>query len=155
MNGNQYADWVAKYITKNFGDRGVKTYREVSIGKSIIGKNRRIDVMVVCEEQNHAVAIECKYQSVKGTVDEKIPYALQDMESMQMDGYIVYSGDGFSDGVVHLLQGSEIACKATPKKLDDIDNFDMYAGTRELDHILAMKFKWWDLLVGDKEPVEI
>ncbi len=155
MNGNQYADWVAKYILFNFGDRGIKTYREITVGKSIIGKNRRIDVLVVNEAQNHALAIECKYQSVRGTVDEKIPYALQDMASMQMDGYIVYAGAGFSSGVTHLLEGSEIACKATPANLEDIKDFTRHAETRELDHILAMKFKWWDLLVGEKEPVRL
>jgi hypothetical protein len=155
MNGNDYPDWVAKYIVHNYGERGVKAYREVKVGKSIIGKNRRIDVLVVCEEQNAAVAIECKYQAVSGTADEKIPYALSDVESMQMDGYIVYSGDGFSSGIIHLLEGSELACRATPKNVDDINDYEKHAGTLELDHILAMKFKWWDLFVANKQPIEV
>ena len=80
MTGADYANLIAAYILENFGDRGVTVYREVNIGKSIIGKNRRIDVLVLCEQQNEAFAIECKYQETHGTVDEKIPYALEDMK---------------------------------------------------------------------------
>ena len=73
MKGNEYSDWIAEYIVSNFGERGISVYREVSIGKSIIGKNRRVDVLIVDEKNNKAIAIECKYQATTGTVDEKIP----------------------------------------------------------------------------------
>ena len=40
-SGKEYADLVASYILKNFGARGLTVYRrEVSMGKTIIGKNR-------------------------------------------------------------------------------------------------------------------
>ncbi len=148
MTGNEYADLIATYILYNFGDRGLEIYREVSVGKSIIGKNRRVDILVVYEPINDAFAIECKFQATQGTVDEKIPYALDDMKALRIDGCVAYAGDGFSQGVLHLLQASEMAGYCLP----DSANLKPTKNTRELDHMLAMRFKWWDVLVGPKKP---
>lgn len=126
-------------------------YKEVFAGKSIIGKNRRVDLLVLDTKNNKALAIECKYQGVQGTADEKVPYTLKDCEAMQMDCYVVYGGDGFSSGISHMLASSEFACHAIPKN-DDITDFARSASTKELDHILAMRFNWWDLLVEGKSP---
>lgn len=162
--GKDYRDWVANYIKHNFGNRGINIYSEVSAGKSIIGKNRSIDLLVVNQDENKAVALECKFQCVGGTTDEKIVYALKDAESMQMDNYIVYGGSGWSPGIKHMLEANELACFAEPMALDDID-FTRHRAPRrrngenppthstvELDHILAMRFGWWDIFISDKEP---
>ena len=101
------------------------------------------------EAQNVAVALECKLQNVTGTADEKIPYALNDAQSMQMDKYVVYGGDGFSKGVKHMLEAHELACYAKPRNMQEAD-FRRTADTRELDHILAMKFNWCDIVVFNK-----
>lgn len=150
MTGLEYAKLIGAYILKNFGSRGLNVYREVNIGKSIIGKERRIDLLVVSENA-HAFAIECKYQSTQGTVDEKIPYALDDMRAMRVDGCIVYAGEGFSEGVLHLLQASEMAAHCMP----DARSLARSAGTRELDHMLAVHFDWWDILVAHREPFDL
>ncbi len=149
MTGSEYAHLVASYVSRRFAARNVKVYREVSAGKSIIGKNRRIDIFCVCEAQNDAFAIECKYQDVAGTVDEKIPYALDDLRALPMTGCIAYAGDGFSQGVLHMLRASEHAayCLPTP------DQTGSAAHTEELDHLLAMHFKWWDVLVAGKRAL--
>ena len=152
LNGNQYANWVAKYIKTNFSSRNIVIYREVSAGKSIIGKNRRIDILVLDKLNDKAVAIECKYQGVSGTADEKVPYTLQDCEAMQMDCYVVYGGDGFSNGISHMLASSELACQATPINGNEND-FSRSQSTKELDHVLAMRFNWWDILVEGKNPI--
>jgi hypothetical protein len=146
MTGTEYANAVAAYIVRRFGYRGVEVYREVSLGKSIIGKNRRVDILVVVPSSQRAVAIECKYQGSQGTVDEKIPYALQDMVAMPMPGLIVYAGDGFSPGVVHLLEASEVSAWCLP--VNGQSHSD--TATRELDHQLAMRFGWWDILTEGK-----
>ena len=151
MTGGEYADLIAGYILFNFGEKNIKVYREVALGKSIIGKNRRVDILVVCEETNDAFAIECKFQASQGTVDEKIPYALEDMDALRIEGCIVYAGEGFSAGVLHLLQASEQACYCNPNPA----NLCSTAHTRELDHLLSMHFKWWDRLVGDKKPFSL
>ena len=103
MTGGDYANLVAQYLARRFGSRGLRVYREVRVGKSIIGKNRCVDVFCVSEPDNTAFAIECKFQDSPGTVDEKIPYALDDLDALPMAGCIAYAGKGFSEGVLHML----------------------------------------------------
>ena len=148
MTGSEYANLIASYINNNFADRNLRVYREVSVGKSIIGKNRRIDIFIINDDSGDAFAIECKFQDTQGTVDEKIPYALDDMRAMLMKGCIVYAGDGFSKGVVHMLQSAEVAAYCMP----DPDTLASTKNTTELDHVLAQHFGWWDLFVAKKKP---
>ncbi|MEB3295093.1 MAG: PD-(D/E)XK nuclease superfamily protein [Synechococcales bacterium] len=148
MTGHEYANLIADYVYRNFSDRGIKVYREVNIGKSIIGKNRRIDMLLLSEDQQAAFAIECKYQDSAGTADEKIPYALNNMKALPMAGCIVYAGIGFSVGVLHMLQASEIAAYCLP----DATTFHATKDTKELDHLLAIHFRWWDVIVAGKKP---
>ena len=149
MTGSEYASAVADYVARRFAGRDLKVYREVKVGKTIIGKNRSIDVFCVCARTNPAFAIECKYQDSQGTVDEKIPYALDDLVALPMAGCIAYAGQGFSDGVRHMLAASRHAayCFPTPGQTETT------ADTRELDHVLAAHFGWWDVLIEKKRAV--
>ena len=149
MTGAEYAGSIASYLSKRFGSSGLKVYREIRVGKSIIGKNRCIDVFCVSETDNKAFAIECKYQDSAGTVDEKIPYALDDLEALPMEGCIAYAGKGFSEGVLHMLNASPHAAYCLPFDGQADSSLD----TKELDHLLAVHFGWWDVLVGPKRPV--
>jgi hypothetical protein len=149
LTGAEYASRIASYVSKRFGDRGVKVYREIKVGKSIIGKNRCIDVFCVCERDNRAFAIECKFQESVGTVDEKIPYALDDLRALPMAGCIVYAGKGFSEGVLHMLRASPHAAYCLPVPEQSHSSVD----TNELDHLLAAHFGWWDILIGARKPV--
>lgn len=149
MTGGQYANLVAAYVARRFGGRDLKVYREVKIGKTIIGKNRCIDIFCVSASASKAFAIECKYQDSQGTVDEKIPYALDDLEALPMAGCIAYAGKGFSDGVEHMLGASPRAAYCLP--LDG--QIESTAETRELDHLLAAHFGWWDILIENKTPI--
>jgi hypothetical protein len=149
VTGADYAALVAQYLAKRFGSRGLKVYREVRVGKSIIGKNRCIDVFCVRDEDRTAFAVECKFQDSAGTVDEKIPYALDDLDALPMAGCIAYAGKGFSDGVLHMLNASPRAAYCLPFEGQTHSSMD----TRELDHLLAAHFGWWDVIVGPKAPV--
>ena len=149
MTGADYAGLVASYLAKRYGPRGLKVYREVRVGKSIIGKNRCIDVFCVREEDSRAFAVECKFQDSMGTVDEKIPYALDDLEALPMAGCIAYAGKGFSEGVLHMLGAAPRAAYCLPLDGQTESSND----TRELDHLLAAHFGWWDVLVGTRKPV--
>jgi hypothetical protein len=149
VTGGEYANLVALYISKRFGVRGLKVYREVKIGKTIIAKNRCIDIFCVSEKSNDAFAIECKFQDSEGTVDEKIPYALDDLKALSMAGCIAYAGKGFSKGVLHMLEASPNAAYCLPVS----NQTDTSPDTWELDHLLATHFRWWDVLVGRKSAV--
>ena len=149
MTGAEYANLVAGYVSKRFGSRTLKVYREIRVGKTIIGKNRCVDIFCVSEESQKAFAIECKFQDSQGTVDEKIPYALDDLRALPMAGCIAYAGQGFSDGVLHMLAASPHAAFCLPAA----GQADTTPDTRELDHLLAVHFGWWDVLIENKRPV--
>jgi len=149
VTGADYSNLVAVYLARRFGARGLRVYREVRVGKSIIGKNRCIDVFCVSEPDNRAFAIECKFQDSPGAVDEKIPYALDDLAALPMAGCIAYAGKGFSEGVLHMLGSAPRAAYCLP-----VDGqTESSAETRELDHMLATHFGWWDVLTAGKRPV--
>jgi hypothetical protein len=159
VTGNQYRKLIARYLVQVYGSRGISVYEEVNVGTSIIGKQRRIDLLVLAAD-GQALMVECKYQDSSGTVDEKIPYALQDLAAQRAPGVIVYAGGGFSEGVLHLLQGSELAAYCLPeesvlapvaRKAGDSIN----SGTWQLDHILAQTFRWWDIVISGREPVKL
>jgi hypothetical protein len=147
LSGKEYADLVASYILKNFGGRGLKVYREVGMGKTIIGKNRQLDILVIHEQSSAVLAIECKYQDTLGTVDEKIPYAIQDMQAMGVPVCLTYAGKGFSSGILHMLAACPIAAQCLPPP-----SLEPSRETRELDIALAMAFRFWDLVVANKKP---
>ena len=139
MTGNQYRDLVAAYIHHQYAQHGLVVYREVALGKTVIGKDRQIDVFIVRPDDRKAIAIECKYQDSIGTVDEKIPYALRDLEALWVPGCLVYAGKGWSRGVLHSLEASRHAAYCMPDK-----SFGRSRYTRELDHMLAAVFGFWD-----------
>ena len=149
MTGTEYANLVASYLATRFSPRGLKVYREVRVGKTIIGKDRCIDIFCVSEDSTKALAVECKFQDSQGTVDEKIPYALEDVRSLPMPGCIAYGGTGFSSGVLHMLAASPHAAYCMPANGQAGASSD----TRELDHMLAVHFGWWDVLVERRAPV--
>lgn len=160
MNGHDYRNRIGQYIAAAFAHRGLAVYSEVNLGTSILGRPRRIDLLVIQTATNTALAIECKYQDTTGTADEKIPYTLQDLASMQTPAAIAYAGQGFSDGVLHLLQSSHRAAYCLPgesqtrpspaKSTNAIDD-----GTWQLDHIIAQTFGWWDIVLGKKSPISV
>lgn len=147
LTGTQYANLVASYIVHNHGHRGITVYREVSLGKTIIGKNRRVDILIIEEATRNAMGLECKYQDSSGTADEKIPYALADMEQIGMPVCLTYAGKGWSAGILHMLRASPRAAYCLPPE-DLTPNEE----TRELDAAIALTFKWWDLVVRGKQP---
>ncbi len=143
MTGNQYRDLIASYIHENYAPYGLVVYVEICLGKTVIGKDRYIDVFVIRPDDRKALAIECKYQDSLGTVDEKIPYALQDLEALWVPGCLAYAGKGWSRGVLHTLEGSRLAAYCLPDK----DTLAMGKQTRELDHALAATFGLWELVL--------
>lgn len=157
MTGNEYKLQIARYVMTAYGTRGLRVYDEVHLGTSIIGKRRRIDLFLHVAETNQVLALECKYQDSSGTADEKIPYALEDLAALRVPACIVYAGGGFSAGVLHLLQGSPMAAYCLPG--DELERVarphtgSLDAGTWQLDHIVALTFGWWDLVLAGRTPL--
>lgn len=150
MRGDEYANLIAAYVAANYGSRGLTVYREVPLGKTIIGKNRRVDILCLHEATSRLLTLECKYQNVSGTAEEKIPYTLSDLRAMHVPAFAVYAGEGFSQGVLHMLQASEIAAHCWPAA-----DLKPSSATLELDHIVAMTFGWWDAVLANKKAFDL
>jgi hypothetical protein len=144
LTGHQYKRAIASYIHHNYAAHGLVLYLEVSLGKTIIGKNRKIDVFVLRPSDQRALALECKYQQGPGTTDEKIHYALADLAALWIPGCLVYAGTGWSPGVKHTLEAARLAAYCLP----DPRTHARSAATRELDHVLAATFGLWDVVLG-------
>jgi hypothetical protein len=68
------------------------------IGKTVYGKRRKVDIVLRHATTGHRLAVECKYQEVSGTADEKLPYAVLNQKTLPIPGVIVFGGRGWSDG---------------------------------------------------------
>jgi hypothetical protein len=146
LEGGEYRDLIARYIDVNYGPRGVVVYTEVSLGKTIIGKNRTLDILALRPSDQRALAVEAKYQGVGGTTDEKIPYALEDLEALWIPGCLVYGGDGWSEGILHTLQAAKRGVRCMP----ELPELARTNETRELDHVIAAVFGFWDQVIPER-----
>jgi len=75
---------------------GLEVRRQVKVGRRLWGAERRIDVVVTEPQSRRRLGLECKYQSVPGTAEEKIPTTIQDIAAWPIPGIVVFSGEGFS-----------------------------------------------------------
>ena len=82
---------------------GLDYQRKLTVGKTIYGKDREVDVLFRDGRTGMRLAVEAKYQRVAGTVDEKLPYAVLNLETLPLPGVIVYGGGGFSPGALYWL----------------------------------------------------
>ena len=75
---------------------GLEARRQVKVGRRLWGAERRIDVVVTEPNSRRRLGLECKFQGVPGTAEEKIPTTIQDIAAWPIPGLVVFSGDGFS-----------------------------------------------------------
>jgi hypothetical protein len=82
---------------------GLDCRRKLTVGKTIYGKDREVDVLFRDARNGNRLAVEAKYQRVAGTADEKLPYAALNLATLPLPGVIVYGGGGFHQGALHWL----------------------------------------------------
>ncbi len=75
---------------------GLEARRQVKVGRRLWGAERRIDVVVTEPTSRRRLGLECKFQGVPGTAEEKIPTTIQDIAAWPIPGIVVFSGEGFS-----------------------------------------------------------
>ena len=84
---------------------GLEVRTQVRIGRRVWGRRRHIDVVLRSPELRTRLGIECKYQGVSGTAEEKIPATMEDMESWPFRGLVVFHGSGFSQSFPAYIRG--------------------------------------------------
>ncbi len=76
---------------------GLKVERKVKVGYRLWGRRRVIDLVLRKPGTDKILGVECKYQQVAGTAEEKILALLEDMKHWPIPGILVIGGEGFSD----------------------------------------------------------
>ncbi len=95
---------------------GLDTNIEVKVGRRIWGARRSIDVVLKDSATRVSLGIECKYQGVSGSAEEKIPATIDDIGVWPIRGIVVFSGDGFSANMTAYLLSTGMAVELSDLK---------------------------------------
>lgn len=80
--------------------------KEVEIGRNIYGITRRIDFLLFHPTRHpNGLVIQCKWQASGGSVDEKYPFEVLNINQGEYDTIIVLDGGGYSKGAATWLRG--------------------------------------------------
>ncbi len=109
-----YASWKNNKITS--GKNLIRNYPYVSIYGS-----GRSQTEFVIQDDSRMVRVECKWQQVSGSVDEKLPYLFMNaVESFpEKEIILLIDGGGFKPGAISWInrKTSEYNCSSPDKKI--------------------------------------
>ena len=78
---------------------GLESKQQVRVARRIWGAIRHIDVVITHPQTRKTLGIECKYQAVPGTAEEKIPSVIDDIAAWPIPGLVVFAGSGFTENM--------------------------------------------------------
>jgi hypothetical protein len=96
-------DELAKAVVALGHQLRLEAREQVRVARRIWGAERRIDVVLIHPTTRKTLGIECKYQSVIGSAEEKIPAIIKDIDAWPIPGLVVFAGPGFSDNMRSFL----------------------------------------------------
>ncbi len=99
----QNGDELVRAVVALAAQLGLQARTQVRVARRIWGAVRKIDVVLTQTETRRTLGLECKFQGVQGTAEEKIPSTIQDISAWPIPGLVVFSGDGFSPNMVAFL----------------------------------------------------
>jgi hypothetical protein len=83
-------------VTEIARSLGLDARSQFKLGRRIWGAERFIDVVLTHPTTRARLGLECKFQGVAGSAEEKIPVILQDIAAWPIPGLVVFAGEGFS-----------------------------------------------------------
>ena len=97
---------------------GLEVREQVRVGRRLWGSERNIDVVMTHRESRRSLGIECKFQGVGGSAEEKIPATISDIAAWPVRGLVTFAGDGFSANMRSYLLSTGRAVE-----LDDLEQW--------------------------------
>lgn len=94
-NGEDLVKGVIQLAT----ELGLEWRKQVRVARRIWGAIRHIDVVVTHPQTRKTLGIECKFQAVPGTAEEKIPSVINDIAAWPIPGLVVFDGEGFTENM--------------------------------------------------------
>jgi hypothetical protein len=92
-------DGLAKAVVQLGRELGLEAIEQVKVARRIWGAERYIDVVLTHPQSRKTLGIECKFQAVRGTAEEKIPATIKDIEAWPIPGLVVFAGEGFTENM--------------------------------------------------------
>ena len=92
-------DDLVKAVVALAHELGLEAREQVRVARRIWGAIRHIDVVVTHPHTRKTLGIECKYQAVPGTAEEKIPAVINDIAAWPIPGLVVFAGEGFTENM--------------------------------------------------------
>ena len=89
-------DELVKAVCSLAEDLKLETRQQFKVAKRIWGADRKIDIVIRQPGTGKTLGVECKFQDVGGTAEEKIPTTIQDISAWPIDGLVVFAGGGFT-----------------------------------------------------------
>ena len=96
-------DDLVKAVTQLACELGLEAKEQVRVARRIWGAVRKIDVVLTHPQTRKTLGIECKFQAVTGTAEEKIPSVIEDIGAWPIPGIVVFGGDGFTENMKMFL----------------------------------------------------
>ena len=96
-------DDLARAVVCLGQELGLEAREQVEVARRIWGAIRRIDVVLIHPQTRKTLGLECKYQGVPGTAEEKIPATIKDIEAWPIPGLVVFAGEGFTENMRSFL----------------------------------------------------
>ena len=85
--------------------------KQVNIGQTIYDTKRICDFIIFHPVKfPNRLIIECKWQQSSGSVDEKYPFLVLNIEELEIETIIVLDGGGFKKGADIWLRSQESDC---------------------------------------------
>ncbi len=97
---------------------GLEPREQLKVARRIWGAERKIDIVLIYKETRKTLGVECKYQAVGGTAEEKIPATIQDINAWPIPGIVVFAGEGFTPNMKSFLISTGKAVH-----LDDLESW--------------------------------
>ncbi len=99
----QNGDELVQLVAKLGEELGLSVKQQVGVARRIWGAKRKIDVVLIERETRRTLGIECKYQGVPGSAEEKIPATIDDIAAWPIPGIVVFAGTGFTGNMRSFL----------------------------------------------------
>ena len=96
-------DDLVKAVAQLACELGLEAKEQVRVARRIWGAVRRIDVVLTHPQTRKTLGIECKFQAVTGTAEEKIPSVIEDIGAWPIPGIVVFAGEGFTENMKMFL----------------------------------------------------
>ena len=92
-------DELARAVMNLGRELALEPMEQVRVARRIWGAERFIDVVLTHPQSRKTLGIECKFQGVRGTAEEKIPATIKDIEAWPIQGLVVFAGEGFTENM--------------------------------------------------------